>query len=112
GGGEPRGRGQPGGRDAAERRADQRFDHGEAGPRPACDRPPAHWTLTRPRWFTITLRVRAPAASVTVAFSALPSPPKRTRLRAGRAAKRTPGGSQRGESNAPARSLVSQRARP
>src|SRR6266566_2729644 len=95
---EPRDRGQPGERDAGERRADQRFDHGEAG--------------ARPGWFTITLRVRAPAASAMVAFSAPPSPPNSTRPRAGRAAKPTPGGSQRVESNAPARSRVSQRARP
>src|SRR5207244_641447 len=108
---EPRDRGQPGERDGSERCADERLDHGEAGARPARRRPPAHWTLTRPRWFTITLRVRAPAASVMVAFSALPSPPKRTRLRAGRAAKPTPGGSQRVESNAPARSRVSHSAR-
>src|SRR5439155_1137275 len=87
--------GQGGEHEQRERRADQHLDHGEAAGPPARYGGPAHWTLTRPRWFTITLRVRAPAARVMVAFSALPSPPKRTRLRPGRAAKPTPGGSRR-----------------
>src|SRR5205823_7924953 len=108
---EARHRGQPGERNTGERCADQRLDHGEAAGPPAACGGPAHWTLTRPRWFTITLRVRAPAARVMVAFSALPSPPKRTRLRPGRAAKPTPGGSRRVSSSTPARSRVSHRAR-
>src|SRR5581483_4727370 len=89
-------------RDARQRGADERLDDGE----PA--RPRLHGTRTRPRWFTTTLRRRPPAASTTVPFSAVPSPPKRIRARTGTAAKATPPGSGRraGSGSAPTTSMA------